>query len=137
MKVVIAGGGTGGHLMPALALADALSAARPDLEVVLVGAQRGVENLILPKRRYRYHLLPAEPIYRSQWWKNFRWPLIAWRLLAECRAVLDAERPALVVGTGGYAAGPILYSAWCRGVSIAVQEQNAYPGMTTRFLARR
>ena len=80
MKVVIAGGGTGGHLMPALALADALSAARPDLEVVLVGAQRGVENLILPKRRYRYHLLPAEPIYRSQWWKNFRWPLIAWRL---------------------------------------------------------
>jgi len=102
-----------------------------------VGAQRGVEGLILPKRRYRYHLLAAEPIYRSQWWKNLRWPVLAWRLLAECRAVLDAERPALVVGTGGYAAGPILYSASRRGLPIAVQEQNAYPGVTTRFLVRR
>src|SRR5438105_372451 len=114
MRVVIAGGGTGGHLMPALALADALSAAQPGLEIVLVGAHRGVEGLILPKRRYRYHLLPAEPIYRSQWWKNVRWPLIAWRLLAECGAVVDAERPPLGVGTGGAAAEPTQDDRWRR-----------------------
>ncbi|MBI4502634.1 MAG: undecaprenyldiphospho-muramoylpentapeptide beta-N-acetylglucosaminyltransferase [Gemmatimonadetes bacterium] len=136
MKVIIAGGGTGGHLMPALALADALVAVRADVEVVLVGAQRGVEAQILPKRRYRYQLLPSEPIYRRQWWKNYRWPLLAWRLLSQCRALLDAERPAFVVGTGGYAAGPMLYGAWRRGVPIALQEQNALPGITTRWLAR-
>ena len=82
MKVIIAGGGTGGHLMPALALADALITVTPGIDVMLVGAQRGVEAQILPKRRYRYHLLPSEPIYRGQWWKNYRWPLLAWRLLA-------------------------------------------------------
>ena len=75
MKVLIAGGGTGGHLMPALAIADAMCVLRPDVEPVLVGAERGVEARILPERdRYRFHLLPVEPIYRrAQYrWKNYR-----------------------------------------------------------------
>ena len=137
MNVVIAGGGTGGHLMPALALAEALAAARPDVDPVLVGALRGIEAQILPKKAYRYYLLPAEPFHRWAWWRNARWPLLAWRLLAECRAVLDAERPAFVVGTGGYAAGPLLFTASRRGIPVALQEQNAQPGITTRWLARR
>jgi UDP-N-acetylglucosamine--N-acetylmuramyl-(pentapeptide) pyrophosphoryl-undecaprenol N-acetylglucosamine transferase len=123
--------------MPALAIADALSTARPGIDLLLVGAQRGVEAQILPRRRYRYRLLPAEPIYRHQWWRNIRWPVLAWRLLAECRALLDSERPVFVVGTGGYAAGPLLYSAWRRGTTIALQEQNASPGITTLWLAKR
>jgi UDP-N-acetylglucosamine--N-acetylmuramyl-(pentapeptide) pyrophosphoryl-undecaprenol N-acetylglucosamine transferase len=137
VKVVIAGGGTGGHLMPALAIADALSAARSDVEPVLVGAKRGVEARLLPKRRYQFHLLSAEPIYRNQWWKNFRWPYLASRLALECFSVLQREKPAFVVGTGGYAAGPFLFMSWLQGTPIALQEQNALPGITTRLLSRR
>ncbi len=137
MKVLVAGGGTGGHLMPALALADALVATNAAVEPVLVGALRGIEASLLPKRSYRYYLLPLEPIYRRAWWKNVKWPLLAARVLKECNRVLDAERPALAVGTGGYASGPVLWQALRRGVPVAIQEQNAFPGLTTRWLARR
>ncbi|MGH7658206.1 MAG: UDP-N-acetylglucosamine--N-acetylmuramyl-(pentapeptide) pyrophosphoryl-undecaprenol N-acetylglucosamine transferase, partial [Gemmatimonadales bacterium] len=135
--VIIAGGGTGGHLMPALAIAERIRALHPDIEPVLVGAVRGVEREILPKREFRFHLLPAEPIYRRQWWRNARWPMVFPRLMHEVRAVLDQERPAAALGTGGYAAGPLVWSAARRGIPCAIQEQNASPGIATRFLARR
>ncbi len=136
-RVLIAGGGTGGHLMPALALAEAIQRERPEVEAVLVGAARGVEAGLLPNCPYRYHLLPLEPIYRRRWWRNLRWPLILWQVMRLGARVLDAERPVLAVGTGGYAAGPILLQAANRGIPIALQEQNAFPGITTRWLARR
>ena len=135
--VLIAGGGTGGHLMPALAIAEALQAAAPELEPVLVGATRGVEARVLPTRDFRYHLLPAEPIYRRTWWKNVRWPVIASRLIGAVGRVYAAERPVAVLGTGGYASGPVVWFARGRGVRSAVQEQNAWPGLATRWLARR
>jgi len=135
IRVLIAGGGTGGHLMPALALADALRTLRSDLEPVLIGAERGVEATMLPTRPYRFHLLPAEPIYRRQWWRNARWPVVLPRLWWACRRVLDEERPALVVGTGGYAAGPMLWAARRRSIPLALQEQNAQPGIATRRAA--
>lgn len=136
MRIVIAGGGTGGHLMPALAIADALRAANPAVEPVLVGARRGIEATLLPRRPYRHVLLSVEPLYRGAWWRNLRWPFIAWRVLREAGQVLEREQPALVVGTGGYAAGPVLFAAHRRGLPIALQEQNAMPGLTTRLLAR-
>jgi len=137
MKVLIAGGGTGGHLMPALAIAKALVELDSKVEPILVGAQRGVEASLLPQREYRHYLLPLEPIYRRQWWKNLRWPAIAWRVLRQCRAVLQTEQPCMALGTGGYASGPMLYQARRSGLPIAIQEQNAVPGLATRWLARR
>jgi len=122
--------------MPALALAEALVAAASDVDVVLVGAQRGIEARILPARPFRYHLLPSEPMYRRTWWKNVRWPLVVGRLLSAGAKVLDQERPMLAVGTGGYAAGPILLQALWRRIPIVLQEQNAFPGITTRRLVR-
>ena len=135
MKVLFAGGGTGGHLMPALALADALRAERPDAEAVFVGAQRGIEAQILPRHPYRHHLLPLEPIYRHQWWRNLRWPVAGVRAWRAVGRVLDAERPSVVVGTGGYASGPVVWRAQRRGLPTALQEQNAFPGIATRLLA--
>lgn len=135
--VLIAGGGTGGHLMPALAIAAAIRRHHPDWRVVLVGASRGVEAALLPTRDYPYELLPAEPIYRRQWWKNARWPYLALRLVRAVDRLLDRERPALVIGTGGYASGPVVWRAAGRGIPTAIQEQNAYPGLSTRMLARR
>ena len=137
MRIVIAGGGTGGHLMPALALAAALIELREDVEPVLVGAERGIEASILPHRPYRYHLLPLEPIHRHAWWRNLRWPFLVWRVAAGCKRVLDVESPACVVGTGGYVSGPVLFQAARRGIPVALQEQNALPGVATRLMARR
>jgi UDP-N-acetylglucosamine--N-acetylmuramyl-(pentapeptide) pyrophosphoryl-undecaprenol N-acetylglucosamine transferase len=134
--ILIAGGGTGGHLTPALAIAAALEE-HGGLEPVLVGAVRGVEASILPTRDYRYHLLPSEPIYRRQWWRNVRWPLLAGRLLRGVDALLEAERPAAVLGTGGYASAPVVWRAARGGLPTAIQEQNAYPGLATRWLSRR
>ncbi|HEU4698054.1 MAG TPA: undecaprenyldiphospho-muramoylpentapeptide beta-N-acetylglucosaminyltransferase [Gemmatimonadales bacterium] len=132
--VLIAGGGTGGHLMPALAIAGALREAG-QVEPVLVGAVRGVEARLLPTRDFRYHLLPAEPLYRRTWWKNARWPLVAGRLLAQVRRLFREERPVAVVGTGGYASAPVVWWATRKGIPTALQEQNAYPGLTTRLLS--
>lgn len=135
--VLIAGGGTGGHLMPALAIAAELRRRRPDLEPVMVGAVRGIERDLLPTRDFRYILLPAEPLYRRQWWKNWRWPIVASRLATSVSRLLDRERPAVVLGTGGYASAPVVFLAGRRGIPTAIQEQNAFPGLATRMLSGR
>ena len=123
--------------MPALALAQTLRELRPDIEPVLVGAQRGIEAQVLPRHPFRYHLVPMEPIYRRAWWRNARWPLVAWRVWREVGRILHAEQPTVVIGTGGYAAGPVLWRAQREGIPTVLQEQNAFPGLTTRWLSRR
>jgi len=135
VKILIAGGGTGGHLMPALALARV--AADAGHEVTLVGAARGLEAQILPRHPFRFHLLPMEPIYRRAWWRNMRWPAIAVRAWRAAGSVLREEHPAIVIGTGGYAAGPVVWRAQNARIPTALQEQNAFPGLTQRWLARR
>src|SRR5881409_714447 len=137
MKVLIAGGGTGGHLMPALALAQALQDAGKGIEPVLVGAERGIEAQVLPRYPFRHHLLPMEPIYRRTWWNNVRALGTAGRAWRAVGRVLDAEQPVIVVGTGGYAAGPVVWRAQRLGIPTVLQEQNAFPGLATRWLARR
>jgi len=120
--------------MPALALAQALREARPEVEPVLVGALRGIEAEVLPRHPFRFYL-PIEPIHRHAWWRNLRWPLVAWRSWRAVGRILAAERPAVVIGTGGYAAGPMVLRAQRAGIPTVVQEQNAFPGLTSRWLA--
>ena len=135
--VLIAGGGTGGHLTPALALASAFRRRVPGLEPVLVGAERGIESLVLPGRDFRHALLPSEPVYRRQWWRNVRLPLAGLRVLVALRDLFARERPVAAIGTGGYASAPAIWYAARRGLPTAIQEQNAFPGLATRWLARR
>lgn len=134
--VLFAGGGTGGHLMPALAIAEAMVALDPDVEPLFVGSRRGVEARVLPLRPWRYELLPLSPIHRGAWWRNFALPLHMLRSLAGIRRLLRTHEPGLVIGTGGYAAGPVVWAAMARGVPAVIQEQNAVPGIATRRLAK-
>ncbi len=136
LRILFAGGGTGGHLYPGLAIARALKALRPDVEVMFVGATRGVERDVLPTTGFPYLLLDLHPLYRTRPWLNFRTLrgfASAWRALGR---LVREVRPALVVGTGGYASGATLAYAITHDIPVAIQEQNSYPGLTTRLASR-
>jgi UDP-N-acetylglucosamine--N-acetylmuramyl-(pentapeptide) pyrophosphoryl-undecaprenol N-acetylglucosamine transferase len=135
--VFFAGGGTGGHLMPALAIADAMVRLDGAVRPFFLGSRRGIEARVLPQRPWPYALLPLEPLRRRQWWKNASLPWSLVRSVRQVARLCDEHRPALVVGTGGYAAGPVVWAAARRGVPTILQEQNAFPGLSTRWLAGR
>lgn len=136
MRVIFAGGGTGGHLYPGLAIARAMVSADPRVEPFFVGAHRGIEREVLPQAGFPFELLDLHPLYRSRpWenWKTLRGAVSAWNRI---HAEVISEAPACVVGTGGYAAGMALgYAAYHR-IPIVLQEQNTYPGLTARFFSR-
>src|SRR5207249_3313868 len=136
MKVLLAGGGTGGHLMPALALAQALHEADAGVEPVLIGAERGIEAELLPRQPFPHRLLPIEPIYRRTWWRNARWLFLAPRVWREVGQLLRREQPVIVIGTGGYVAGPVVWRGQRARLPTALGEGNAFPGPTTRWPAR-
>ena len=136
MRVLFAGGGTGGHLYPALAIARALVRLRPEVQPFFVGARRGIERDVLPKTEFPHELLDLHPLYRSSPlsnWKTIRGSLGAWRAIG--RLVAD-ERPGVVVGTGGYAAGIALGYAAAHRIPYVLQEQNSHPGLTVRVFSR-
>ena len=135
MRVVFSGGGTGGHLYPALALADALVELRPDVRPFFVGASRGVEAIILPRRGVDHVLLPVEGFARGGGFAGLRaLPRLAVSLL-RVADLFQALRPEAVVVTGGYAGGPAGIAAGATRTPLVLQEQNAVPGVTTRLLS--
>jgi UDP-N-acetylglucosamine--N-acetylmuramyl-(pentapeptide) pyrophosphoryl-undecaprenol N-acetylglucosamine transferase len=136
VRVVFAGGGTGGHLYPAIAIAHALMKQSEEVEPFFIGARRGIEKDVLPTTGFPYELLELHPLYRSRVWENWRTlsgALGAWRTIG--RHFRDV-RPACVVGTGGYASGIALAYAATHGIPIVLQEQNSHPGLTTRFFSK-
>lgn len=134
--VIFAGGGTGGHLYPALALSSTLRELRPEVTVSFVGATRGIEARVLPEKGVEHRLLPLEPLHRDRVWRNWRLPVSLVRSLLGLGREYAARRPDLVVCTGGYASGPAGFRAVLGGVPVALQEQNSYPGLTIRWLSR-
>ncbi len=133
--VVFSGGGTGGHLYPALALADALRELRPDVGAYFVGASRGLEARVLPERGEQHLLLSVEGIDRTR-------PLSSWRALPalvgsvfRVLALFRKIRPEAVVVTGGYAGAPAGIGAKLLGIPLLLQEQNSVPGFSTRRLS--
>ncbi len=134
--VVFAGGGTGGHLYPALALADEFVRQRPDVRPFFLGARRGLEARVLPERLLEHQLLPVRGIERRRWWSNLGVPIALASSLATTVRLHRRIRPELVVVTGGYAGAPAGLVAAVMGTPLVLQEQNAWPGVTTRLLAR-
>jgi UDP-N-acetylglucosamine--N-acetylmuramyl-(pentapeptide) pyrophosphoryl-undecaprenol N-acetylglucosamine transferase len=137
MRVFFSGGGTGGHLYPGLAIARALVARAPDVRPHFIGALRGIERDVLPTTEFSHTLLDLHPLYRSaplRNWRTLTGGLSAWRTIGR---LAREERPACVVGTGGYAAAAAL--AWGRwnGVPLVLHECDSFPGKVTRLFAPR
>lgn len=136
MRVIFAGGGTGGHLYPGLAIARALVRARPDVEPFFIGAQRGIERQVLPEAEFPFALLDLHPLHRRSPWKNWRTVVTAFRVWRELGRIISERPPALVVGTGGYASGLTLEYARRRRIPIVQQVGDSFPGLTARRYAR-
>jgi UDP-N-acetylglucosamine--N-acetylmuramyl-(pentapeptide) pyrophosphoryl-undecaprenol N-acetylglucosamine transferase len=136
LRVLFAGGGTGGHLYPGLAIARAMKKIRPDVEPFFIGAQRGIERNVLPTTEFPHVLLDLHPLYRSRPWENWKTVVGAFSAWWRLGKIVKEQRPAVVVGTGGYASGIALAYAAMHGIPYAVQEQNSFPGLTTKFFSR-
>jgi UDP-N-acetylglucosamine--N-acetylmuramyl-(pentapeptide) pyrophosphoryl-undecaprenol N-acetylglucosamine transferase len=135
-RILFAGGGTGGHLYPALNIADAVRRLDPTTSCFFVGSRRGIEARVLPGTGYEHRLLPLEPIQRSRPWRNWRLAVTTPAVVGGISTVFRTFRPELVVGTGGYVSGAALAWARLKRVPMALQEQNAEPGFVTRVMAR-
>ncbi len=134
--VLFAGGGTGGHLYPALALAEELERRRPDVHSFFVGAQGGLEAYVFPKRGVDHELLPVRGFQRGELWSNLGVPAALVKSFTKALGVHRRLRPELVVVTGGYAGAPAGLVAALLRTPLVLQEQNAWPGVTTRHLSR-
>lgn len=135
-RIVFAGGGTGGHLYPGIAIARALVKARPSIEPFFVGARRGIEREVLPKTEFQHVLLDLHPLYRTAVWNNWKTlsgAVSSWRHIGR---MVAAERPAIVVGTGGYAAGIMMAYAVVHGIPLVQQVGDSHPGLTARSFSR-
>jgi len=136
MSVVIAGGGTGGHILPALALADALRRADPEIAITCLGTERGLETTLVPQRGYDLALIPPVPLPRSL---TPELASVPGRMLSSVNAaaeILDEVAADVLVGFGGYVATPGYLAARRRGVPIVVHEANCKPGLANRIGAR-
>ncbi len=136
-RVIISGGGTGGHVFPAIAIADALKAERPDVDVLFVGALGRMEMDRVPRAGYAIEGLPIAGFQRRLTVKNLSFPFKLISSLRKARGIVARFRPQVAVGVGGYASGPVLRIAAARGVPTLIQEQNSYPGVTNRLLAKK
>ena len=136
-RFVISGGGTGGHIFPAVAIAQTILRRLPDAEILFVGALGRMEMEKVPAAGFRIVGLPIVGIQRRLTWKNLLVPIRVLQSLWRARKILREFKPDVAIGVGGYASGPLLRAAGYLGIPTVIQEQNSYPGVTNRLLAAK
>ena len=136
MRVVIAGGGTGGHLYPGIAVARELLSRRPDARVSFAGTARGIEARVVPREGFELDVIRSGGIKGKSIRDRARGAWLVPLGLIDAWRLLSVRRPDLVIGVGGYSSGPVVLAAALRGVPTIILEQNAVPGLTNRVLAR-
>ncbi len=134
-KFMISGGGTGGHIFPAIAIADKLKELEPDSEFLFVGAQDRMEMERVPAAGYKIEGLWISGIQRKLTASNLMFPFKLFSSINKCKSLIKKFKPDAVIGTGGFASGPLLYVAANRKIPTVIQEQNSYPGITNKILA--
>ena len=135
-RVIISGGGTGGHIYPAIAIANALKEINPTIEILFVGAEGKMEMEKVPKAGYKIIGLPIAGINRSNLLANISFPKKLLSSLSEARGIIKDFKPDVAVGVGGYASGPLLLAASMMEIPYLIQEQNSYAGITNKFLSK-
>ena len=136
-RVIISGGGTGGHVFPAISIANALRKIDKDIEILFVGAEGKMEMEKVPAAGYRIVGLPVAGISRKNILKNFSVFIKLFKSLRLAKKTIREFKPDVAVGVGGYASGPVLNQAGKMGIPILIQEQNSYAGVTNRLLAKK
>jgi len=134
-KVLVAGGGTGGHVYPALATIEALRK-KGEVDILYVGGKGGIENKIVPKANIPMRTIWISGFQRYFTFKNALFPIKLLVALMQSWKIVKEFDPCLAIGTGGYVSGPVLYAAKKAGKRVVIQEQDVYPGVTTRLLAK-
>lgn len=135
-RIIISGGGTGGHIFPAIAIADSIREEYPGASFLFVGALGKMEMQKVPAAGYEIEGLPIAGFQRSFSLKNLSFPFKLIRSMLKARRLVKQFKPDLAIGTGGYASGPTLRAASKNGVPCLIQEQNSFPGITNRLLAK-
>lgn len=136
MKVIVTGGGTAGHINPAIAIAQRIRQQCPAAELLYVGAEKGMESELAPRGGFRFEGIAAKGFRRRLGADTLKTLATLFRSLGQAAALLKREKPALVIGTGGYVCGPLVLLAALRGCPTLIHEQNAVPGATNRILSR-
>src|SRR5438034_5643937 len=136
LRIVVAGGGTGGHLYPGIAVARELLTRRPDAQVTFVGTARGIEARVVPREGFALDLIRSAGLKGKSIADRARGAMLVPVGLVDAWRIVSARRPDLVIGVGGYSSGPVVLAAALRGVPTMLLEQNAVPGLTNRLLAR-
>lgn len=137
MRVIISGGGTGGHIFPAIAIADAIRRRMPAAEILFIGANGRMEMERVPRAGYPIEGLDVSALQRSFSLSNLSFPFKLLKSLRRAKQILKQFNPDFVVGVGGFASGPTLLAANSLGIPIFIQEQNSYPGITNRVLGKK
>ncbi len=137
LRVVFAGGGTGGHLYPAMAIAEEFQRRVENFQCVFIGTERGIEARVVPQQGYRLELVPVRGLLRQVTLRNLLVPYYLIKSIGQCLRVFSQFQPDLIIGTGGYVSGPALLAAWLSRRKFAVQEQNSFPGLVNRWWGER
>lgn len=137
IRIIISGGGTGGHIFPAVSIANALKAQHPDIEILFVGAEGRMEMHRVPAAGYQIIGLPVAGFDRKHLWKNISVLIKLVRSQLKARQIIKDFKPHAAVGVGGYASGPTLKVAGMMGIPTLIQEQNSYAGVTNKLLAKK
>ena len=137
LRIIISGGGTGGHIFPAVSIANAIKEQHPEAEILFVGAEGRMEMQRVPDAGYKIIGLPVAGFDRKHLWKNFAVLVKLARSQWKARNIIKQFRPQVAVGVGGYASGPTLKTAGMMGVPTLIQEQNSYAGVTNKLLAKK
>lgn len=137
LKVILSGGGTGGHIYPAIAIANEIKQRFPNAEILFVGAQDKMEMQKVPQAGYQIEGLWIAGIQRKLTLQNMMFPLKLISSLWKSRKIINKFNPNVVIGTGGFASGPLLQVANSKGIPTVVQEQNSYPGITNKILSKK
>jgi undecaprenyldiphospho-muramoylpentapeptide beta-N-acetylglucosaminyltransferase len=136
-RIIISGGGTGGHIFPALSIANSLKELCPDAEILFVGAEGKMEMERVPAAGYKIIGLPVAGLQRSLSAKNLALPAKVIKSIRKAGEIIRDFKPDVAVGVGGYASAPLLWSASHKGIPCLIQEQNSYAGLTNKILAKR